>query len=214
MSDAPLRAPRDGAAELVEDVLVPAREARFLAVAAGRILQIVDVEGHQVGDLVAYRPGDPGEYLSPAHTCSCLTKLVPRVGDRLFSNRRTPLLEIERDDVGTHDFVVPCCDPERYAVDYGAHDHPSCLTALQAAARAFGTDWPVRGELAANVFMHNVITPDGRIETLRPEQPAGAAIDLLVLADLVVGLVACPQDLSPCNDFDPTSMALRVWRPA
>lgn len=209
-----MRAPRDGAAELELDVLVPAREARFLEVPAGRILQIVDLEGHQVGDFVAFRRSDPGEYLSPAHTCSCLTKLMPQAGDRLFSNRRTPLLEIERDDVGTHDFVVPCCDPERYSVDYGVHDHPSCLAALQAAAREFGTDWPVRGELAANIFMHNVVTPQGRIETLRPEQEAGAAIDLLVLEDLVAGLVACPQDLSPCNDFNPTSMALRVWRPA
>jgi uncharacterized protein YcgI (DUF1989 family) len=71
----------------------------------------------------------------------------------------------------------------------------------------------VRGELAANIFMHNVVTPEGHIETLRPEQEPGAAIDLLVLEDLVVGLVACPQDLSPCNDFDPTSMAMRVWSP-
>ena len=208
-----LRPPRDGAAELDLDLLVPAREARFLEVDVGRILQIVDVEGHQVGDLVAYRAEDHEEYLSPAHTCSCLTKLVPQAGDRLFSNRRTPLFEIERDDVGTHDFVVPCCDPERYSRDYGVHDHPSCLSALREAAREFGTDWRVRGELAANIFMHNVVTPQGLIETLRPEHEAGAALDLLVLEPLVVGLAACPQDLSPCNDFNPTSMALRVWRP-
>ncbi|MCD6727762.1 MAG: urea carboxylase-associated family protein [Solirubrobacteraceae bacterium] len=207
------RTPRDGAAVLETDLFVPAREARFLEVPAGRILQIVDVEGHQVGDFVAFRAGDRSEYLSPAHTCSCLTKLIPQVGDRLYSNHRTPLLEIEHDDVATHDFVVPCCDAERYSVDYGIHDHPNCRDALQRAAVEAGLDERIRGELAANIFMHNVVTAEGRIETRRPEQVAGAAIDMLVLEDLVVGLVACPQDLSPCNDFDPTSMALRVWRP-
>ncbi len=199
--------------ELVQDVLVPAREARVVAVRPGQTLEIVDVEGKQVGDLVAYRAADPDEFLSPAHTCSCLTKLVPEVGDELYSNRRRPLFRVLRDDVGTHDFVVPCCDPERYARDYGLDDHPSCLTALQAALDEFGSAWRVRGELAANIFMNNRLE-DGRIVTYEPEQGPGATLALEVLDDLVVALVACPQDLTPCNAFDPSPMALRVWERA
>lgn len=206
-----MRAP-EGYDRLVLDVTVPAREARAVTVSAGQVLQVVDLEGRQVGDLVAYRPDLPGDYLSPAHTCSCLTKLVPEVGDALFSNHRTPLLRVLRDDVGRHDLVVPCCDPERYARDYGVADHPSCLTALQAGLDAIGSDWPLRGELAWNVFMNNRLE-DGRIVTYEPPHAAGSAIDLLALEDLVACLAACPQDLSPCNAFDPTSMALRVWAP-
>ena len=82
----------------------------MVEVTAGQVLQIVDLEGQQVGDLMAYRPSDPDEYLSPAHTLSCLVKLMPGVGDELFSNLRTPLMRITRDDVGTHDMIVPCCD--------------------------------------------------------------------------------------------------------
>ena len=55
---------------------------------------------------------------------------------------------------------------------------------------------------------------DGRIVTYEPEHGAGASIDLDVLEDLVVALSACPQDLSPCNAYDPTPMAIRVWEPA
>ncbi|MEY3020353.1 MAG: hypothetical protein RLZZ272_1337, partial [Actinomycetota bacterium] len=40
--------------------------------------------------------------------------------------------------------------------------------------------------------------------------PAGSRIALRAEMDLVVLLSACPQDLTPCNDFDPTSMQLRV----
>ena len=195
---------------LVEEVRVPARQARALAVRAGQILQVVDLEGQQVGDLVAYRPDEPGEHLSPAHTCSCLTRLVPAVGDCLYSNHRTPLLCILRDDVGTHDLVVPCCDPERYARDLGQPNHPSCLAALSQALIDYGSRWPVRGELAWNVFMNNRLE-NGRIVTYEPRQGPGALIELEVLVDLVICLAACPQDLTPCNAYQPTDMALCLW---
>jgi uncharacterized protein YcgI (DUF1989 family) len=195
----------------VLDLVVPAREARTVAVGAGQILHVVDVEGRQVGDLVAYRPDRPDEHFSAGHTISCLTKLVPEVGDELFSNHRTPLLRIRRDDVGRHDLIVPCCDPERYARDYeDAEGHGSCLASIEQALAAFGSDVPVAGETAWNVFMNNR-HEDGRIVTYAPEHGAGSLIELEVLEDLVVTLSACPQDLSPCNAFDPTSMALRVF---
>jgi uncharacterized protein YcgI (DUF1989 family) len=192
------------------DLVVPAREARTVAVSVGQRLQIVDLEGRQVGDLVAYRPERPAEHFSAGHTISCLTKLVPEVGDELYSNHRTPLLRIVCDEVGRHDLIVPCCDPERYARDYGRHDHRSCLASIQEALAAYGSDVPVAGETAWNVFMNNR-HEDGRIVTYAPEHGAGALIELEVLEDLVVTLSACPQDLSPCNAFDPTSMALRVF---
>lgn len=194
---------------VVVDHRVPSGEARAVLARAGQVIQIEDLEGQQVGDLVAYRADDPSEYLSPAHTCSCLVKLVPAVGDELFSNHRTPLMRIVRDDVGTHDLVVPCCDPERYSRDYGLADHPSCLVGLRQGLADFGSDWPVCGELAWNVFMNNRLE-DGAIVTYEPEHGAGSTIELEALEDLVVCLVACPQDLSPCNAFNPTDMAIRV----
>lgn len=203
-------APIEERGRMAEEVVVPAREARVVEVKRGQVLQVVDLEGQQVGDLMAYRPENPDEYLSPAHTLSCITKLVPEVGDELFSNVRTPLMRITRDDVGTHDLIVPCCDPQRYARDYDQPDHPSCLTSLKRALQEHGSPFRSPGESAWNVFMNNK-HEDGRIVTYEPEHGAGASIDLEILEDLVVALSACPQDLSPCNAYNPTSMALRVW---
>lgn len=194
---------------LVEEVIVPAREARVIEVARGQILEVVDLEGQQVGDLAAWMKDDPTEYLSPSHTVSSLSKLVPAVGDSLLSNHRRPLLEISRDDVGRHDLVVPCCDPERYAIDYEEPDHGSCLASLQDALAADGRDLPLRGEMCWNVFMNNVVE-DGRIVTYEPPHEAGSTISMLALEDLVVALSACPQDISAVNAYDPTPMALRV----
>jgi uncharacterized protein YcgI (DUF1989 family) len=193
----------------IEEVLVPAREARVIDAHAGQVLEIVDVEGQQVGDLAAWRRSDPAEYMSPGHTLSCLTRLVPEVGDEIFSNHRTPLFRILRDDVGRHDLIVPCCDPERYSRDYGLEDHPSCLASLQRAIAAESRSLPLHGEQCWNVFMNNR-HEDGRIVTHEPEHGAGATIALEVLEDLVVALSACPQDLSPCNAYNPTAMSLRV----
>jgi uncharacterized protein YcgI (DUF1989 family) len=206
MSEAPI----EERGRMVAEVHVPARTAAVVEARRGQVLQVVDLEGQQVGDLMAYRSGDPSEYLSPGHTLSCLVKLMPETGDELFSNHRTPLFRITRDDVGTHDMIVPCCDPERYGRDYDQPDHPSCLASLERALADFGSDFAAPGESAWNVFMNNR-HEDGRIVTHEPEHGPGSAIDLDVLEDVVVALSACPQDLSPCNAYDPTAMAMRVW---
>ncbi|MFN8160814.1 MAG: urea carboxylase-associated family protein [Solirubrobacterales bacterium] len=194
---------------LLSSVTVPAREARVVRVAAGQVLEVVDLEGRQVGDLAAWMAANPAEYLSPGHTLSCLTKLVPEEGDEIFSNHRRPLLRILRDEVGTHDLIVPCCDPERYSRDYGLDDHPSCLRSLQAALESEGLDLRLDGEQCWNVFMNNV-HEGNRIVTHEPGHGPGAKISMEVLEDLVVALSACPQDLSPCNAYRPTPMELRV----
>ena len=72
-------------AELIEEVIVPAREARLIEVKKGQTLEVVDLEGQQVGDLAAWTAADPDEYLSPSHTVSSLSKVVPVVGDELCS---------------------------------------------------------------------------------------------------------------------------------
>jgi len=189
------------------EVIVPAREARTMEVKKGQTLEIVDLEGQQVGDFAAWLASDPDEYLSPSHTVSSLSKLVPEVGDSILSNHRRPLLKIIRDDVGRHDLVVPFCDPERYSIDYGEPDHGSCLLSLETATE--GMNLPLRGEMCWNVFMNNQLE-DGKIVTYEPPHPAGSTIAMEVLEDMTVALSACPQDISAVNAYNPTPMALRT----
>ena len=192
------------------EVTVPAREGRGVYVEKGQLLDIVDLEGHQVGDLIAWFRDDPSEYLSPTHTVSCNASILLVTGSQLFSNHRNPVFTIVRDDVEKHDIIVPCCDHERFKRDYGLDDHPHCLANLEQARDLLGEDVELRGETAWNVFMHNRVTDDGDVVTDPAAHEAGATITLKVHEDLVVLLSACPQDLTPCNDFNPTSMMMRV----
>jgi uncharacterized protein YcgI (DUF1989 family) len=194
----------------MREVTVPAREGRGIRVAAGELLDVIDLEGHQVGDLVAWFTDDPTEYLSPTHTVSCNASILLGTGAQVFSNRRNPVFTIVRDDVERHDIVVPCCDQQRYERDYGQPDHPHCLGNLFQALDLVDANFDLRGEMAWNVFMHNRVTDSGQVVTDRAQHPAGSTITLRAERDLMVLLSACPQDLTPCNDFNPTAMQLRV----
>ena len=195
------------------EVLVPAEEGRGTYVKKGQLLDVIDVEGHQVGDLVAWFTDDPAEYMSPTHTVSCNASVALRTGSQVFSNRRNPVFTIIRDDVEKHDIIVPCCDHERYKRDYDLDDHGHCLGNLEQARDLLGEDYEIHGEMAWNVFMHNKVEPDGSVVTDRAAHGAGTTITLEAHADLVVLLSSCPQDLTPCNDFNPTSMMLKVRDP-
>lgn len=195
---------------VVTEVVIPASEGRGVHLSAGQLLDLVDLEGSQVADLVAYDAADPSEYLSPAHTAAVNTSVRLAVGDALHSNHRNPLLTILRDDVGRHDLVVPCCDPERYEHSYGVTGHRTCLGNLEQARDLLGVEVEVRGENAWNVFMHNRLTDAGEIVTDPALHPAGSTLTLRAERDLVVLVSACPQDLSPCNNWDPTPMQLVV----
>jgi uncharacterized protein YcgI (DUF1989 family) len=193
-----------------EEVEVPAREGRGVRLRAGDRLDIVDVEGHQVADVVAFRADDPSEYLSPAHTVSGRGSVELGAGAELFSNRRRPLLTIERDDVGRHDLRFPCCDQERYARDFGLPDHPHCFGNLSHALDLLQERFDLRGEMVWNVFMHTRVADDGALVIERPAQGPGATVTVRAHDDLVVLVSACPQDLNPTNDFSPSSLLLRV----
>lgn len=195
---------------IVNEVIVPAKEGRGVSVKKGQLLDIIDMEGHQVGDLVAWKQLDPTEYMSPTHTVSCNTSIRLSEGKQLFTNKRNPIFTIIRDDVAKHDIIVPCCDHERYKRDYDLDDHAHCLGNLLQGLELLNEKGEIRGEMAWNVFMHNRVTEEGDVVTDPAVHDAGSTITLRAESDLIAILSACPQDLSPCNDFNPTPMKLQV----
>lgn len=190
---------------------VEARKGVAFEVKAGELLRIIDVEGRQVGDLVAYFP-EEAVYLSPVHTRGMLNAIRWEVGDNLWSYKRTPLLRVIADDVGCHDLLFPACDDRRYELDYGQPDHPNCRDNLRRALAKFGLD-PEFPE-PVNVFMNVPVRGDGTFQIEEPRSRPGDSVTFEALVDLVVGLSACPQDSNPCNGWNPTGLRLEVGPPA
>jgi uncharacterized protein YcgI (DUF1989 family) len=198
---------------LAETVIVPASHGRALRVRAGDRVRITDLEGKQVGDLMAWCVADPTEYLSPAHTVTYNWRIIPRVGDVLASNRREAMFRVVADTVGYHDLIVPCCDAEAYLNRYSLADHRSCKGNLEEALAELGLDYEVQGERAINVFMKTRIGPDGAMIYEEPTHPAGSRLELDCLVDAVLALSACPQDQTPTNGWKCTPLGLERWTP-
>lgn len=195
-----------------EERLIVPGTAGLIEVEAGESVDVIDWQGQQVADLVAYSSANvEGEWLSPAHTRSSLGRLKLRSSDLLLTNFRRPILKLVRDDVGGHDMTYALCDAERYLLGYGIVDHPNCREALFRALLPYSV--PVhRIPDPINLFQNTAIDADGIIETRIPMSRAGDTVSLMAVMDTLVGVAACPQDQSPCNGWAPTPIVLRSPR--
>jgi uncharacterized protein YcgI (DUF1989 family) len=172
-------------------------------IAAGESLRIVNIEGGQVVDAWAVNPHDPGEYMSMEHTRVALCKLVPQVGDDLYSCRRRPLLTLVEDtSPGVHDTLLAACDAERYRLLGVTGFHANCSENYVNALGAHGLSTTIV-PAPLNLFMNIPWQPDGSLSFESAPAAAGDYVTVMAAIDAVVVLSACPQDLTNINGGAP-----------
>ena len=183
---------------------IPAGRGRAVALAAGEALRLVNTFGSQVVDTWALSRRDISEYLSVEHTRRMLFDLYPGKGDRLFSNRRTPMLLIEEDTSGVrHDMLLASCDPWLYR-HYGcAEGHANCHDNFLAALAAIGVEAKhVPNPL--NLWMNIPVSENRKIALEPPASKPGDFVVLRALIDCILVFSACPMDVTPINGPDRT----------
>ncbi len=197
--------------KVVNETMIPGGYGAAVVVKAGQLLEVTDVEGKQVADFIAFAERNRREWLSPTHTRSVTLRLNLQVGDRLESNWRNPMFEILHDDVGMHDVITSMCDERRYRLDYGVDGHRSCRTNFTLALEPWGiNEWEIPDPI--NLFQNAPIRPDRAFGNEVPTSQPGDRIVMRVLLDAIVGVSACPQDLNPCNGFNPSPIRVRVYK--
>ncbi len=166
----------------------------------GRVLTVIDPEGEQVSDLVAYNAHDTAEYISSGRSIDYASRLFLSQGDILYSNRSRPMLTIVHDDVGRHDFTLTPCSKDTFRILYGDEaPHQGCQGNLEHALAAYGVSAD-QIPIAFNVFMHVQIDGvSGKIQVLPPLSKAGDCTKFRAEMDLIVGLTACSAGQS--NNF-------------
>lgn len=175
---------------------LPARTGTSLRLQRGQTLRVVDPQGGQVCDLVAFAWDNLTEWLSKGRSFDYGGKLYFSTSDVLYSNRSRPMLTITADDVGRHDFLYTACSLEMYRIQYGVTgDHPSCLDNLSRALAHHGVE-PHRVPTPFNIFMNTTVQPDGRIVIEPSLSRPGDAIELRAEIDLAIGPSACPALLA------------------
>jgi len=192
------------------DFVVPGGFGRGFSADKGQFVGVVDLHGKQAGDFVAVSRHDVRERLSPAHTRRTLRSLFFEVGDCLYSSYGRPMFRVVRDDAnGLHDSNVPACDPTRYSVDFGVHDHRNCLENLHEGLAGFVADILDVPE-PYNFFQNGPVAGEGRMRLADPVSQPGDMIVLEALLDVACALSPCPQDIIPGNGLVVTDMRVLV----
>ena len=198
---------------VVRVVEIPARHGAALEVPRGLVLRVSDVEGQQVGDFVCFNRDDLGERYSPQNTVLFNRTIYPQVGAALVSDRGRPMMRLVADTVGVHDLICGSCSEEYYRnrLDHAA-PHRSCRSNLAEAMTPWGLsikDIP----FSFNVFMRWPVEPDGTVVPMAAPSRTGDYADFLAEMDVVVANSACPSDITPTNNHNPTPMRFVVYEP-
>jgi uncharacterized protein YcgI (DUF1989 family) len=199
------------------DVMIRQRIERQRGVAfqmsTGDRLRVIDPEGEQVSDLVAFAAADPSEWLSSGRTIDYANTIYLTTGHVLYSNRSNPLLTITSDTVGRHDFLYTPCSRETFRLIYhNTAPHPSCFDNLAGSLRPFGIEGD-RIPTTFNIFMNVEVLPNGELRIDPPRSKAGDSIEFRAETDLIVGLTACSAEMSNNYRFKPIDFELHPHDP-
>ena len=182
---------------------IPPRSGMAFELRKGQTLIVIDPEGVQVSDLLAFALDDVREVISNGRTFDYEETLRLTTGNTLWSNRSNRLLEIVDDTVGCHDFLLTPCSEATFRHFYPEQPaHRRCFGNLAEALAPWGIeedDIPV----AFNCFMNVPVGPDGSISVEPPLSKGGSSISLRAERDLLIGLTACSAYASNGGSFKP-----------
>ena len=194
---------------------IPARRGAAAFVQRGQMVKVINTHGEQVVDTWAFVQHDLREFMSMEHTRATLVKIMPAVGDCLYTTRRRPILRIVEDtSPGIHDTLMAACDSHRYGLLGCTEYHDNCTDNLWAAMHGLRLT-PPETPSPLNLFMNIPWRSGGELSFDPPVTRPGDAITFEAQLDAVVAFSACPQDILPINGTagQPTEAHFQVFDP-
>jgi hypothetical protein len=178
---------------------LPARAGKAVRLRQGQALKVVNSHGQQVVDTWAFHAEDLAEFMSMEHLRQVLSRIMPRAGDPLATNRRRPILTLALDtSPGIHDTLMAACDVWRYRNLGCAGHHDNCRDNLFAGMAELGLV-PPECPSPLNLWMNTPVVENLGIEWRAPVSRPGDYVVLRAELDCIVAMSACPQDLVPIN---------------
>ncbi len=202
-------------AEPALDLRVDRSTADSYTVKAGQYLQIIDVEGRQCSDFLAFdghqldRGVERG--LDSTATRSLMGNAYPQPGlhGKFYDQDFQPLVEVVRDTVGRHDTFALACHAKYYA-DMGYPGHVNCTDNFNRALAGYGiaarSGWP-----GLNLFYNTSFDAHNQLVGDEPWSRPGDYVLMRAMTDLVCATSACPDDIDPSNAWVPTDIHVRVY---
>lgn len=90
---------------------IPARRGNAAFATQGQTIKVTNTHGEQVVDARVFTRADLTEFMSMEHSRAGMLRLIPKIGDRLLTNRRRAILSVLEDTSGgIHDRLMAACD--------------------------------------------------------------------------------------------------------
>nr|WP_281353043.1 aminomethyltransferase family protein [Aureimonas leprariae] len=203
------------APDVVLELRIAAASASAYEVKAGQYIQIIDVDGRQCSDFLAFDAAElraGREYdIDPTTTRTLMGSSFsgPGLHSKYFDTRMRPLVEVVQDTVGRHDTFLLACTAKYYE-DMGYPGHSNCTENFNRTLAPFGVTarkgWP-----AINFFYNTFVDAHDRISMDEPWSRPGDYVLLRALTDLVCASSSCTDDIDPANGWSPTDIHVRVY---
>jgi aminomethyltransferase len=197
------------------DFQVDRASALAYEVEAGEYVQIIDVQGRQCSDFLAFSApklqAGMERGLDATATRSLMGNAYPSPGlySKFFDHDLEPLVEVVRDTVGRHDTFGLACTAKYYE-DMGYFGHVNCSDNFNAQLLPYTIE-PRKGWPAINFFFNTAFDAHNQYVTDEPWSRPGDYVLLRALTDLVCLSSACPDDIDPANAWNPTEVHVRVY---
>ena len=190
---------------------IPPRSGTAFNLPAGATLTVIDPDGSQVADLLAFSADDANEVVSSGRTLDYAETIALTTGHVLYSNRSRPMLTIIEDTVGCHDFLLTPCSVDTFLHFYPDKPvHRGCFGNLAEALEPYGVT-PDRIPVAFNCFMNVLVDAEtGKLSVTPPISTPGDHIAFRAEMDLVIGLTACSAYASNGGSFRPIDFRVEL----
>jgi aminomethyltransferase len=202
-------------AKTSDEFLIKDSSAISYEIKKGDYVQIIDLYGRQCSDFIAFdsKALQSGKENSIDTTVSRAihggSYPMPGLHSKYYDKNFNPLVEVVHDTIGRHDTFGTACTQKLYD-DLGYFGHANCSNNFNYALDRFGVE--KRGGWAAiNLFFNTSIDANNVIFSDMPWSRPGDYVLFQAQKDLVCVSSACPSDIDPSNDWNPTDIYVRVY---
>ena len=202
-------------AESKEEYLINNSTALAYEVKKGDFIQIIDLYGRQCSDFMAFDSSKLQNkkelMIDPTTTRSIVGGAYPMPGlfAKYFDKDQDAIVEVIRDTIGRHDTFGNACTLKSYE-DQGYFGHVNCSDNYNRELDPYGVE-KRKAWQAINLFFNTAIDATNVLFSDMPWSRAGDYVLFQAQKDLVCVSSACPDDIDPANDWNPTDIYVRVY---
>lgn len=174
----------------------------------GQSIRVIDLEGKQVCDFVAYAAEDHSEVSCMITTCLEQDSWKITEGGAIYSTHVRPMLRLTDDKTGVHGYTGGACTHE---INRAAGvDQPGCVEAMRRGFAAIGHPELEPLKMAAlNIFQPPLTQPDGSFHPAEPVTRPGDYLEMTAEIAVLWSLSCCPYP-GPINGHGPTPVEVQV----